>query len=143
MGFDYASAQDALKLKNLTAETAINFLLNGGLAPQGARDTADGAGGSSLRPPSPEGVADIEEGRSLFRTSDDDKMDIAATGAGSGEGMGLAAGPDEDKLRQLMDMGFPRDACAKALARWETLEGAANELLGMTGPTPAGFGGLD
>lgn len=58
------------------------------------------------------------------------------TGPPTGSGFHIrAAGPDENRIRQLTDMGFPRSAAERALARTHNNVNAATELL-LSQPYP-------
>jgi E3 ubiquitin-protein ligase HUWE1 len=60
----------------------------------------------------------------------------SGTGPPAGSGFHIrAAGPDENRIRQLTDMGFPRSAAERALARTHNNVNAATELL-LSQPYP-------
>lgn len=60
----------------------------------------------------------------------------SGTGPPVGSGFHIrAAGPDENRIRQLTDMGFPRSAAERALARTHNNVNAATELL-LSQPYP-------
>mmetsp|Transcript_13254 Transcript_13254/g.49155 ORF Transcript_13254/g.49155 Transcript_13254/m.49155 type:complete len:265 (+) Transcript_13254:607-1401(+) len=137
MGFDFESAQAALKQEDLTAEKAINFLLKGEVP----YASYDGMGGIA-RTPSPEGVADIEERRSVGLDLEaragvtELRSDAASTVEDDAKTDELHAfGPIngvpnwDENLRKLLDMGFAREDCVVALQRFKNLDMAADALL--------------
>lgn len=87
--------------------------------------------------PAPLGVVKsvVQAVMEMMAGESEDSVDEASGDIARGQPVSRPAGPDENRIRQLTDMGFPRSAAERALIRMHNNVNAATELL-LSQPFP-------